>query len=134
MDKARAISEGAINKQVRVLLRKAGLAFDRLQPNCSFRKFLSSRPLISNLNYTFEELMMGHSVNLDRVYYDGNSQMSRKKILLECLKAVDALKINESYRLKKKIVKYEEKIKDVIKVEQSQIQLANRIIEEGSII
>jgi hypothetical protein len=35
--------------------------------------------------------------------------------------------------LKKKRVKYEEKIKDVIKVEQLQTQLANRIIEEESI-
>jgi hypothetical protein len=72
-------------------------------------------------------------VNLDRVYYDRNSQMSRKKILLEYLKAVDALTINESYRLKKKIVEYEEKMKDVPKVEQLQNQLANRIIEEESI-
>ena len=35
--------------------------------------------------------------------------------------------------MKKKRVKYEEKIKDVIKVEQLQTQLANRIIEEESI-
>ena len=77
--------------------------------------------------------MMGHSVNLNRVYYDRNSDVSRKKILLEYLKAVDALTINESYRLKKKIVEYEEKIKDVPKVEQLQAQLANRIIEEESI-
>jgi hypothetical protein len=69
-------------------------------------------------------------VNLDRVYYDRNSQMSRKKILLDYL---NASTINESYRLKKKRVKYEEKIKDVIKVEQLQTQLANRIIEEESI-
>jgi hypothetical protein len=76
---------------------------------------------------------VGHSVNLDRVYYDRNSDLSTKKILLEYLKAVDALTINESYRLKKKIVEYEEKIKDVPKVEQLQAQLANRIIEEESI-
>ena len=76
---------------------------------------------------------MGHSVNLDRVYYDRNSEISRKKILLEYLKAVDALTINETYRLKKKIVVYEEKIKDVPRVEQLQSQLANRIIEEESI-
>jgi hypothetical protein len=52
------------------------------------------------------------------------------KILLDYL---NASTINESYRLKKKRVKYEEKIKDVIKVEQLQTQLANRIIEEESI-
>jgi hypothetical protein len=132
-NKARAISEGAINKQIRILLKKAGLPFDQLQPNHSFRKFFNSCLQNSNVNYTFKELMMGHSVNLDRVYYDRNSQMSRKKILLEYLKAVDALTINESYRLKKKIVEYEEKMKDVPKVEQLQNQLANRIIEEESI-
>ena len=76
---------------------------------------------------------MGHSVNLDHVYYDRNSEISRKKILLEYLKAVDALTINETYRLKQKIVVYEEKIKDVPRVEQLQSQLANRIIEEESI-
>jgi hypothetical protein len=49
------------------------------------------------------------------------------------MKAVDALTINEEYRLKKKITEYEEKIKEVSKVEQLQAQLANRIIEEDSI-
>jgi hypothetical protein len=118
---------------MRLLLRKAGLAFDQLQPNHSHRKFFNSCLLNSDVSYTFKELMMGHSVNLDRVYYDRNSEISRKKILLEYLKAVDALTINESYRLKKKIVEYEEKIKDVPKVEQLQAQLANRIIEDESI-
>lgn len=132
-NKARAISEGAINKQMRILLIKAGLPSDQLQPNHSLRKFFNSCLLNSDVSYTFKELMMGHSVNLDRFYYDKNSQTSRKKILLEYLKAVDALTINESYRLKKKIVEYEEKIKDVPRVEQLQAQLANRIIEEESI-
>ena len=46
---------------------------------------------------------------------------------------MDALTINESYRLKKKIVEYEDKLKEVPRVEQLQAQLANRIIEEESI-
>jgi integrase len=130
---AKAISEFAINKQMRLLLRKIGLPFDQLQPNHSFRKFFNSCLLNSDVSYTFKELMMGHSVNLDRVYYDRNSELSKKKILLEYLKAVDALTIDESYRLKRKIVEYEEKINDVPKVEQLQAQLASRIIEEESI-
>lgn len=85
---------------MRLLLRKAGLSFDQLQPNHSYRKFFNSCLLNSDVSYTFKELMMGHSVNLDRVYYDRNSEISRKKILLEHLKAVDALTINETYRLK----------------------------------
>lgn len=132
-NKAKAISESAINKQMRLLLRKTGLSFEQLQPNHSYRKFFNSCLLNSDVSYTFKELMMGHSVNLDRVYYDRNSEISKKKILLEYLKAVDALTINESYRLKKKIVEYQEKIKDVPRVEQLQAQLANRIIGDESI-
>jgi hypothetical protein len=132
-NRAKAILESAINKQMRLLLKKSGLPFDQLQPNHSLRKFFNSCLQNSDVGYTFKELMMGHDVNLDRVYYDKNSQASKKKILLEYLKAVDALTINESYRLKKKIIEYEEKIRDVPKVEQLQAQLANRIIEQESI-
>jgi cell division septum initiation protein DivIVA len=74
-----------------------------------------------------------HKRNLDRVYYDANNDKSREKIVLEYMKAVDSLTINEEYRLKKKISEYEEKIKEVPKVEQLQTQLANRVIEEDSI-
>jgi hypothetical protein len=132
-NKARAISKIAINKQMRLLLRKAGLPFDQLQPNHSFRKFFNSCLLNSDVSYTFKELMMGHNVNLDRVYYDRNSEKSRKKILIEYLKAVDALTIDDSYRLKKKIVEYERKINDVPRVEELQSQLVNRMVEEESI-
>jgi hypothetical protein len=58
-NKARAISEGAINKQIRILLKKAGLPFDQLQPSHSFRMFFNSCLLNSNVNYAFKELMMG---------------------------------------------------------------------------
>jgi hypothetical protein len=118
---------------MRLLLRKAGLPFDQLQPNHSFRKFFNSCLLNSDVSYTFKELMMGHNVNLDRVYYDRNSEKSRKKILIEYLKAVDALTIDDSYRLKKKIVEYERKINDVPRVEELQSQLVNRMVEEESI-
>jgi integrase len=132
-NKARAISKIAINKQMRLLLRKAGLPFDQLQPNHSFRKFFNSCLLNSDVSYTFKELMMGHNVNLDRVYYDRNSEKSREKILIEYLKAVDSLTIDDSYRLKKKIIEYERKINDVPRVEELQSQLVNRMVEEESI-
>jgi hypothetical protein len=51
--------KGPINKQIRILLRKAGLPFDQLQPNHSFRMFFNSCLLNSNVNYAFKELMMG---------------------------------------------------------------------------
>jgi DNA repair exonuclease SbcCD nuclease subunit len=56
-----------------------------------------------------------------------------EKILIEYLKAVDSLTIDDSYRLKKKIIEYEGKINDVPKVEELQSQLVNRIVEKESI-
>jgi transcriptional regulator of heat shock response len=52
---------------------------------------------------------------------------------LEYMKAIDALTINDEYRLKKKIVEYEEKLKDAPKVEQLESHLANKIIEQEAI-
>jgi transcriptional regulator of heat shock response len=76
---------------------------------------------------------MGHSVKLDDVYYDKDNEKSQQKILLEYMKAIDALTINDEYRLKKKIVEYEEKLKDVPKVEQLESHLANKILEQEAI-
>ena len=77
--------------------------------------------------------MMGHSVKLDDVYYDKDNERSQQKILLEYMKAIDALTINDEYRLKKKIAEYEEKLKDVPKVEQLESHLANKILEQEAI-
>ena len=52
--------------------------------------------------------------------------------MLEYMKAIDALTINDEYRLKKKIVEYEEKLKDP-KVEQLESHLANKILEQEAI-
>jgi hypothetical protein len=49
------------------------------------------------------------------------------------LNTIDALTINEEYRLKKKIVEYEGKLKDVPKIEQLESHLANKIIEQDAI-
>ena len=53
--------------------------------------------------------------------------------MLEYMKAVDALTINDEYRLRKQIANYEDKLKDAPNVEQLQEQLANKIIEQDSI-
>ena len=42
------------------------------------------------------------------------------------MKAIDALTINDEYRLKKKIVEYEEKLKDVPNIQQLESNLANK--------
>jgi integrase len=132
-NKPRPPSDYSINKQMRFLLRKAGLSFEELQPDHSLRKFFNTALMNSDVAYTFKELLMGHSVKLDNVYYDKDNEKSQQKILLEYMKAIDALTINDEYRLRKQIGEYEEKMKDVPKVEQLESQLANKIIEQDAI-
>jgi Phage integrase family len=126
-------SNKSINKQMRFLVRKAGLPLEDLQPDHSLRKFFNTALMNSDVAYTFKELLMGHGVKLDNVYYDKDNEKSQQKILLEYMKAIDALTINDEYRLKRKIVEYEEKLKDVPKVEQLESHLANKILEQESI-
>jgi integrase len=132
-NKALPPSDQSIRKQMRFLLRKAGLPFEDLQPDHSLRKFFNTALMNSDVAYTFKELLMGHSVRLDNVYYDKDNERSQQKILLEYMKAIDAITINDEYRLKKKIVEYEEKLKDVPKVEQLESHLANKILEQEAI-
>ncbi|MDQ6668184.1 MAG: tyrosine-type recombinase/integrase [Thermoproteota archaeon] len=132
-NKPKPPSVESINKQMRFLLRKAGLSFEELQPDHSLRKFFNTALMNSDVAYTFKELLMGHSVKLDNVYYDKENEKSQQKILLEYMKAIDALTINDEYRLRKQIVEYEEKLKDVPRVEQLESHLANKILEQEAI-
>jgi hypothetical protein len=118
---------------MKFLLRKAGLPYDQLQPDHSFRKFFNTCLMNSNVAYSFKELLMGHSVKLDDVYYDKDSETSRQKIIVEYMKAVDALTINEEYRLKKKIIEYENKLKDAPKIGELESHLAAKIIEQDAL-
>src|SRR5919202_2819934 len=127
------ITEQSINKQIKFLLRKAGLPYDQLQPDHSLRRFYNTCLMNSNVAYSFKELLMGHSMKLDDTYYDKDSEISRQKLVVEFMGAVDALTINEEYRLKKKIVEYEDKLKDVPRIEQLESHLANKIIEQDAI-
>jgi hypothetical protein len=49
------------------------------------------------------------------------------------MKAVDALTINEEYRLKKKIIEYEDKLKDAPKIGQLESHLATKILEQDAL-
>jgi hypothetical protein len=118
---------------MRFLLRKAGLPYEQLQPDHSFRKFFNTCLMNSNVAYSFKEILMGHSVKLDDVYYDKDNETSRQKIIVEYMKAVDALTINEEYRLKKKIVEYEDKLKDAPKIGELESHLAAKIIEQDAL-
>ena len=127
------LRETSINVQVRHLVQKAGLAFNELQPDHAARKFFDTMLVNSEVDGKFKELMMGHSVGLDEFYYDKNNEESRKNIKLEYMKAVDALTINDEFRLRKQIVNYEDKLKNMPRLEQVQEQLASKIIEQDSI-
>jgi integrase len=132
-NKPKPPSVESINKQMRFLLRKAGLSFEELQPDHSLRKFFNTALMNSDVAYTFKELLMGHSVKLDNIYYDKENEKSQQKILLEYMKAIDALTVNEEYRLRNQIAEFEEKLKDVPRVEQLESHLANRILEQEAI-
>ncbi len=132
-NRARPLSEITINKQMKFLLTKAGLPYEQLQPDHSLRKFFNTALMNSDVSYSFKELLMGHSVKLDDVYYDKDNDISTQKLVVEYMKAVDAITINEEYRLKKKIVEYEGKLKDVPRIEQLESHLANTIIEQDAI-
>jgi hypothetical protein len=103
-----------------------------LQPDHAARKFFNTALVNSKVDGKFKELMMGHSVKLDEFYYDENSNESRKQIMLEYMKAVDALTINNEFRLRKQIVDYEDKLKNMPKLEQLEERLTHRIIEHDS--
>jgi integrase len=102
-NRSKPLSERAINKQMKFLLRKAGLPYEQLQPDHSLRKFFNTALMNSDVAHSFKELLMGHSVKLDDIYYDKDNQSSRQKIVVEYMKAVDALTINEEHRLKRKV-------------------------------
>jgi integrase len=68
-----------------------------------FRRFFNTALMNADVHPSFKKLLMGHSVQLDEVYYDKGSDKSRTKLLEEYSKAIDALTINEENRLRKKV-------------------------------
>ncbi len=68
-----------------------------------FRKFFNTALMNADVNLSFKELLMGHSIKLDDVYYDKNSEKSHNKLLDEYSKAIDYLTINEENRLRQKV-------------------------------
>jgi integrase len=68
-----------------------------------FRKFFNTALMNADVHPSFKELLMGHSIKLDDVYYDVNSEKSRNKLLDEYSKAIDYLTINEENRLRQKV-------------------------------
>jgi integrase len=127
------LTAAAFNVQIRLLIRKAGLPFEELQPDHALRKFFDTTLINSNVDSKFKEMLMGHSIKLDDVYYDKKNEVSSNKLRLEYMKAADALTINDEFRLRKQIAEAEDKLKNVPNVEQLQKQLASRMIEQDSL-
>jgi integrase len=126
------LTPGTINNQMRLLVRRAVLPFEELQPDHAFRKFFDTALMNSDVHPQFKEMMMGHSIRLDDIYYDKKNAVSSNKLRLEYMKATDALTINDGFRLRKQIVDLEDKLKNTPKIERLQEQLANKIIEQDS--
>ena len=86
-----------------------------------FRKFFNTALMNADVNLRFKELLMGHTIKLDDVYYDKNSQKSQDKLLEEYSKAIDYLTINEENRLRKKVELLKAK-RDEIEMLKGQVQ------------
>jgi integrase len=86
-----------------------------------FRKFFNTALMNADVHPSFKKLLMGHSVQLDEVYYDKNSEKSQAKLLEEYSKAIDYLTINEENRLRKKVEVLEAK-RDEIEILKGQVQ------------
>jgi len=99
----KALQEESIHAQVVRVAKIAGVYAKDIAPDHSFRYFFNTTLMNSDVNPQFKELMMGHSIDLDDVYYKADTPQSRQKILAEYMKAVDALTIEEEYRLKKRV-------------------------------
>jgi integrase len=113
-NKPKPLKVNTIYRTMARLLDNAGICSEQLQPDHSFRYFFNSCLLNSDVNHSMKELLMGHCLKLDDFYYDSQSKESRNKILLEYMKAVDALTINEENRLRRE--------NEMLKIKKSEIE------------
>jgi hypothetical protein len=94
-NRARPLLQLTINKQMKSLLRKAGLPYEQLQPDHSLRKFFNTALMNSDVAHSFKGITNGTViVKLDDVHYDKDNELSTRKLVVEYIKAVDALTIN----------------------------------------
>jgi hypothetical protein len=112
-----ALSRSRLWKIMSLLISKANLKQEEtnIQPDHSFRKFMNTAIANAKANPLFKEIMMGHSVKLDNVYYDRDNSESVKALVEEYLKAVDLLTINDEYRLKRENQKIKHRYEELEK-------------------
>ena len=81
---------------------------NELHPCHSFRIFAITNMQRSKMDKTIREMIVGHSIGLDSVYFKPQDD----EILHEFLKSVEALTINNENRLKKQFLESENKNKE----------------------
>jgi integrase len=94
-----------------------------------FRKFFNTALMNADLHHSFKELLMGHTIKLDDVYYDKNSKKSQAKLLEEYCKGIPYLTINptdeENERLKSQITKMEHESQEWKEIKQMVFDMKN---------
>lgn len=78
---------------------------NELHPCHSLRIFAVTQMQRSKVDKTIREMLVGHSIGLDKVYYKPQDE----EILQEYLKAVDLLTINNENRLKRQVDYYKQR-------------------------
>jgi integrase len=127
------LQENSLRRRIRTLMEKTELDLDHLNPDHSFRHAYNTTLKNSGVDPEFKKSMMGHSNGLDDVYYDEDNPESRKRVLLEYAKAVDALTIDEEFKMQKEVEALRQQVKDVPKVEDLQSRLAEEIIDKEAL-
>ena len=138
---ARKITTGALDVIMKALLHKTELRQVNYMTENSkykrhpkagfhaFRKYFNTCLVNADVNVTFKEMLMGHSVGLDDCYF----KPSEKQLLAEYLKAVNELTVSPENRLKKRVTELESKQSeiDVLKYQQ---QLMNDRLDKAGLI
>jgi hypothetical protein len=124
--KIRPVAVGTISKCIWEIFRKCGLPKNELQPDHACRKYFNTVCINAGVNHTLKEVLLGHSVKLDDVYYDLTSENSLKKAIEEYTKALPELTITEDART---ALSNELKLKDTPTLDALQKSLNSKDIE-----
>jgi hypothetical protein len=92
----------------------------------AFRIFFNTTMIQTKVNAEAREMLMGHTLGLNDAYYKPSSS----DILAEYLKTVDALTINEEYRLKHKVEELTNKTKDNEYIIKAKLQERETEVQE----
>ena len=136
-NRPKPLKVSTLTAQMRRIVRKALPKTDELQTDHGFRKYFNTALMNSDVSYSFKELFLGHSIDLDEVYYDMNTPASKEKILSEYMKAVNFLTINEENRLKMQVetlrIKKDELNEMKARMDMQEKQLKEYVATAGSI-